>query len=121
MSYEGPERRVSEADFKLQIIRKLDAIEADGRARGVQIDELSKRVEHSNANTKAFKVVIDEDIQSLRTSIQGDESKGVVGMASRIKTLVDEFAKHCTADAWGFGIMISLMVTVLGWTVFHAH
>jgi len=117
---DGVDRRRSDDEFKINLLRKLDAIEYEGKAMKTELLNLSKSVEHSNANTKAFKVLIDEDIQNLRVAIQGDEGKGIVGLASRFSTLIHELSEHIIQDRWAYGIMITLLITTLGWTVFHA-
>jgi hypothetical protein len=120
MAPENHDRRRSDDEFKITLIRKLDAIEAGAQAMKVQIEDLSKRIEHANSNTKAFKTMLDEDVQKLTVAIQGDESENVIGMAATLKTLSKECFNHFKSDNWGFGIMISLMVTILGWTIFHS-
>jgi len=113
------ERRKDEVDFKLTIIRKLDAIESDGKFMKKDLSELAKRIEDYSLSSKTFRAVMDEDIHTLRVAIQGDESRGISGIASTLKNLSNQFLTHVRADTWGFSIMISLMVTILGWTVFN--
>lgn len=118
MSYDGEDRRHSGDGFKSDILVKLAKIEGSVELIKTEVTNLAARVEHSNANTKAFKLLIDDDIQNVRIAIQGDESKGIIGLASRIKTLIENLTDHINQDRIAYGIMISILLSVLGWTVY---
>jgi len=122
MNYNGEERRKENKDFNFDIIRKLDSIEANGKALEKEIFHLNERIEHNNTNTKAFKLIIDDDIQQLKIAIQGNESKGIVGLAQKVGTFSKELSEHVVQDKWAYGVMTSLMLGTFGvvsWAVFH--
>lgn len=115
MDWDGVNRRkpdYDESDFKLQLIRKLDQVDN-------KIEHLTERVDHANNNNKQRFVFMDEEIADLKTSIQGDEAKGVVGMSSKITSFSSSLTTHITQDRWAYGIMITVLLAMLGWTVFH--
>ena len=112
------ERRKHNIELMGDILRRLDAIDLKSQFTNEKIDKLSERIEHTNNNTKAFKVLLEEDINDIRVSIQGDEARNVPGLSSKIKTLIDELSVHILQDRLSQGVMITILLAVLGWTVF---
>lgn len=89
-NWEGNERRKDSLDFRSEIIHRFDIIDFKAEALNKKVDVLSEDIKHANANTKAFKVLIDEDIQELKVSIQGNKSKGIQGISTEMQLLVKE-------------------------------
>lgn len=120
--WDGKERRKdmpdSTVEFRIQLMKELTEIKSAGVILQDRMTHLSERVEHANNNTKAFKVLIDEDIQDLQIAIQGDETKGIVGLSAKVGKTFSALTEHITQDRWAYGIMISIMLAILGWTVF---
>lgn len=112
------ERRQDNLMIISDILLKLKEIELTSKFTNEKIDHLAERVEHTNNNTKAFKNLLEEDITDLRSAIQGDETHNVIGLSARLKTFTDEFSNHTKVDAWSFGIMITVLLAILGWTIF---
>lgn len=106
-------------EFRTRLLLDIASIKSSVDIMNVEMRSLKERVEHANLNNKAFKNIIDADIQDLRVSIQGNESKGIKGIASRISSFSSELTDHILQDRWAYGVMIAILTTTLGWTVFH--
>lgn len=121
MDYDGEDRRKDSTEFKVSLIRRLDQIGFDCKLLQKELAGLTERVEHANLNTKAFKTLIDEDMQEVKIAIQGNESKGIEGMAAKVTRFAKVLSDHVNQDFWAYGIMISILLSTLGWTMFRVH
>lgn len=119
MSWDGPERRKdNNIEFKHELLRRLEMIDYQNKALNEKIEVMASRIEHANNNTKQLKVFIDQDLSDLQVAIQGDEASGIIGIASKLKTITSEFADHLIQDRWAYGVMITILVSMLGVTLF---
>lgn len=113
------ERRQDNIEFRIELMRKIDSIERENKYINESIKHLSERVEHTNTNNKQFKALLDEDINDIRTAIQGDDVRNIEGLSPKLSKIAEEFHSHVMQDRWCFGIVITVILSILGWTIFH--
>ncbi len=113
MSWDGKERRHFNVEDRLgQIKEELQQIALDLRSLTEQYKNL-----HTDKNNKHQQIL--DVLQRHTETIYGNGHAGLTTRVSNIESLPKKMEDHSRNDIWGFGIMISLLVTTLGWTIFH--
>lgn len=110
------DRRKMSQEFNEKLMLRLSDIE-------IQIATLAQQVQ---MNHKAFR---DAEAESRRISerlvntIYGNGHKGITtylsDVAGTMKTHQEEFKEHKNMDLRFYGLFTMLLVSILGWTIFH--
>ena len=94
-----------------QILTKLNDIE-------VQVATLTSKFESSHKAFRDFEAEIKEINHRIYTTIYGNGQPGLTTKINGIETLSKDFKAHSANDKWFQGILVTIFLTILGWTVF---
>lgn len=101
-------------DDLTKIYERLNQIEINQGVQGNKIDNLHAK----------FNYISEELADKLKKHDETIYGNGHPGLTSKIKDIQkisEDLNKHSNNDLWGFGIMITLLISILGWSVFHIH
>ena len=112
-NWDGKERRSVNSEPLDRIMSRLGDIE-------IQIATLSEKFDNNHKAFRSFEEETKKISYTMRETIYGNGKPGLTTDISNLKALPKILNEHVQADKWGFGIMITLLITILGWTVFHS-
>ena len=95
-----------------EIMKRLGDIE-------IQSAKIEQIVTSSHKAFRDSEAKTNEMLMKHNLTIYGNGKPGLTTEVSYMKSLKKSFDDHSRNDMWGFGIMITILITILGWTVFH--
>ena len=106
--WSGTERRRSYLDFEELRKGQNDLL--------LEMKSLSERFKALHDSSLEFQGGIKESFQKVTLTLYGNGQPGLTGLA---KNNNEQLKAHAAHDTWAFALIIGLLVTTLGWVVFH--
>lgn len=110
--WDGQERRKEQIEFQHEIIRRLDGIEREQKYTLEKIAEVKKDVQHNHDSAKLFRA-------EAGALLFGDGTKAKPGIVATANNAARDITAHIVNDRWMHGIFVTILLAILGWTIFH--
>lgn len=109
-NWDGVDRRKSDRYYG-EILSKLHDIE-------IKLELNVQKTDSNHKITREFQAEVIKSNEKVNQAIWGNGKPGIVSKIETVESLEKDLYDHAKNDFWFRGVMITVLLAILGWTIF---